>query len=111
MYSHLRLAINPHIPWIFIKETIDKQYCEGIQCQLLKYLSKSLNFTYEFIIESDGVGQELSNVLWKGFISRIFNDVRLTFIESELKVSKILINICTYILIGSGHNFWAIRYI
>jgi hypothetical protein len=81
MYSHLRLVIDPHNPWIVINETIDKQYCEGIQCQLLKYVSKSLNFTYEFIRESDGIGHELSNNSWKGFIDRIFNNVRLTFNE------------------------------
>jgi hypothetical protein len=51
MYSHLRLVIYPHNPWIVINETIDKQYCEGIQCDLLKYVSKSLNFSYEFIID------------------------------------------------------------
>jgi hypothetical protein len=94
MHSHLRLAIDPHKPWILINETIDKQYCEGIQCDLLKYVSKSLNFTCEFVIESDGVGHELSNGSWKGYIARIVKDVRLTFNESELKVSKTLINIC-----------------
>ncbi len=94
MYSHLRLAINPHNPWIVINETIDKQYCKGIQCEILKYVSKSLNFTYEFIRESDGPGYELSNGSWKGHIGRIVKDVRFIFIESELKVSQILINIC-----------------
>jgi hypothetical protein len=66
MYSHLRLAIDPHIPWIVINETIDKQYCEGIQCDLLKYVSKSLNFTYEFILESDRIEHDLSNGSWNG---------------------------------------------
>jgi hypothetical protein len=85
MYSHLRLAINPHNPWIVINETIDNQYCEGIQCQLLKYVSKSLNFSYEFIIDRDGVGYELSDNSWKGFIGRIVNNVRLISIN---KISK-----------------------
>ncbi len=110
MYSHLRLAIDPHNPWIVINETIDKQYCEGIQCQLLKYVSKSLNFTYEFIIDRGENGYELSNGSWNGFIGRIFKNVRLDFNESELKVSKILINICAYILIGSGYDFQSIWY-
>jgi hypothetical protein len=89
MYSHLRLAINPLNPWIVINETIDKQYCEGIQCQLLKYVSKSLNFTYEFIIDRDGVGYELSNNSWKGFIGRIFNNVRLISINKLSKSVKL----------------------
>jgi hypothetical protein len=55
MYSYLRLTTDPHNPWILVNETIDKQYCEGIQCDVLKYISKSFNFTYEFIRERDRV--------------------------------------------------------
>jgi hypothetical protein len=38
MSSHLRLDIYRHNPWIVINETIDKQYCKGIQCELIKYV-------------------------------------------------------------------------
>jgi hypothetical protein len=53
MSSHLRLDIYPHNPWIVTNETIDKQYCKWIQCELIKYVSKSLNFSYQFIIEGN----------------------------------------------------------
>jgi hypothetical protein len=75
MYSHLRLVIDPHKPWILINETIDKQYCEGIQCQLLKYVSKSLNFTYEFITDEEGFGLQLSDKSWTGVVGRILKNV------------------------------------
>ncbi len=78
------------IPWIFITETIDKQYCTGILCGFIEYVSKSLNFSYEFVKELDGIGQELSNGSWIGFMGRILKDVRMTFktqssVEFELK--------------------------
>ncbi len=76
MNSHLRLDIYPHNPWIVINETIDKQYCKGIQCKLLKYVSKSLNFSYEFIIEVNETRSESSNELWTGAFGRIFRNVR-----------------------------------
>jgi hypothetical protein len=78
MYAHLRLDVNPHNPWIVINETIDKQYCEGIQCQLLKYVSKSLNFSYEFITDGNRTGHKSSNNSGTGAIGRIFRNVRLT---------------------------------
>ncbi len=77
MYSHLRLAINPHNPWIVINETIDKQYCEGIQCDLLKYVSKSLNFSYEFIIDDIEIENKSSDRLWTSDITLIHENVRL----------------------------------
>jgi len=88
MYSHLRLAINPHNPWIVINETIDKQYCEGIQCQLLKYVSKSLNFSYEFITDGNRTRQKSSNESWTGPIGRIFNNVRLISMNESSKSVK-----------------------
>jgi len=75
MYSHLRLVINSHNPWIIVNQTIDKQYCEGIQCELLKYVSKSLNFTYEFICDKMGMGYQLENKTWNGFFGRIDRNV------------------------------------
>jgi hypothetical protein len=91
MYPHLRLVVDPTcIPWIFITETIDEQYCTGILCGFIEYVSKSLNFSYEFVKELDGIGQELSNGSWIGFMGRILKDVRMTFktqssVEFELK--------------------------
>jgi hypothetical protein len=54
MNSHLRLDVYPVNPWIVINETIDKEYCKGIQCELLKYVSKSLNLSYQFITGGKG---------------------------------------------------------
>jgi hypothetical protein len=76
MDSHLRLDIYPHNPWIVINETIDKQYFKGIQCELLKYVSKSLNFSYQFIIDGNEKRSESNNELWTGNIGRIFRNVR-----------------------------------
>jgi hypothetical protein len=77
MYSHLRLVIEPHNPWIVINETIDKQYCEGIQCDLLKYVSKSLNFSYEFITDEIEIENKSSGKLWGPAIALIHENVRL----------------------------------
>jgi hypothetical protein len=76
MNSHLRLDIYPHNPWIVINETIDKQYCEGIQCELLKYVSKSLNFSYQFIIDGNEARSESSSEPWTRVVGRIFRSVR-----------------------------------
>ena len=77
MNSHLRLVIAPHNPWIIVNETIDRQYCEGIQCDLLKYISKSFNFSYEFIIEKYGLGIQLENKSWDGMIGKIHRNLCL----------------------------------
>ena len=62
----------PHNPWIVINQAIDKQYCEGIQCQLLKYVSKSLNFSYEFITDDVVIENK-----WAPAITLIHENVRL----------------------------------
>jgi len=76
MYSHLRLFIVPHNPWIVINKNIDKQYCEGIQCDLIKYVSKSLNFTYEFIIDDIQIENKSNDQLSKSPITLIHENVR-----------------------------------
>ena len=48
MTNHLRLTGVTFAPFIFLKDN-DKNYCDGINCNLIKYLSRSLNFTFEFI--------------------------------------------------------------
>ena len=75
MNTHLRLVIFPHKPWIIINKSIDRQYCEGIQCDLLKYVSKSMNFSYEFIIEKSVIGWKLQNNSWNGMIGKIDRNV------------------------------------
>jgi hypothetical protein len=106
MYPHLRLVVDPTvIPWVFITETIDKQYCTGILCGLLEYVSKSLNFSYEFVKELDGIGHELSNGSWVGFMGRILKDVN-HFQNS--KFSRILIKICL-LYIGGRRGFQSVR--
>jgi len=89
MYSHLRLVIDPHNPWIIVNQTIDKQYCEGIQCQFLKYVSKSLNFSYQFIVEKEGVGRQLQNKSWTGFFGAIHRNVRHVFNQYLIQLKSL----------------------
>ena len=75
MYSHLRIVLDPLPPWIYLNKSKGEQHCTGIQCQLLKYISKSLNFSYEFIIDKQGMGYELKNKSWNGFMGQIARNV------------------------------------
>ena len=88
MNPHLRLVLDPHKPWIIINKTIDRQYCEGIQCNLLKYISKSMNFSYEFLIDKQGMGYRLKNKTWNGFMGRIARNVCLINMLRNLNISK-----------------------
>ena len=85
MNSHLRLVSSTFAPWITFKNGLDKG-CEGIQCDLIKYLSKSFNFTYEFIKQKIGTGLRLANGSWTGTIGRIHQGVRLLFLRLLLKI-------------------------
>ncbi len=62
IYSHLKIVIEPFIdPWITVNEISDKPNCNGIQCQLLNYVSKSMNFSFEFVYEAYETGHKLDN--------------------------------------------------
>ena len=43
---HLRVIIYNNIPWI---NKVSDDECDQILCEVFKYISKSLNFTYNFI--------------------------------------------------------------
>ena len=47
----------------------------GINIDILKYLSRSLNFTYEIIRERNGPGYQSENKSWTGMIGRIYDQV------------------------------------
>ncbi len=51
MVTQLRVLVFPHQPW-FIFSSNNNQLCDGILCELIKYLSKSLNFTYSFYVDN-----------------------------------------------------------
>ena len=70
--NHLRILGTEFDPWISIKSIND---CEGIQCDLIKYLSRSLNFTFEFVKQEIGTGNRLPNGSWTGCIGRIDRNV------------------------------------
>ena len=70
--NHLRILGTVFKPWLTIKSNND---CEGIQCDLIKYLSRSMNFTFEFIGQVIGTGHQLPNGSWTGCIGRIDRDV------------------------------------
>ena len=46
MVKHLNLLITPHEPWLY---NISGTNCHGVLCNLLTYLTMSLNFTYDFV--------------------------------------------------------------
>ena len=73
MATHLRLASNMLAPWVSI-HTNDTKDCYGIQCNLIKYLARSLNFTFE-LIEEQGHGHRMRNGTWRGMVARFFKNV------------------------------------
>ena len=71
--NHLRLLVHLQPPWM---HTINGTDCKGIHCNLLTYLSLSLNFTYNFIVESEGLGIVSANGSWTGALGILQRDVR-----------------------------------
>ena len=72
MYKHLRLIVNPHNPWFYFTTGTD---CDGIHCHLLKYLKKSLNLTYDYLIVPDGLGIGSINGTWTGWVGHLQRNV------------------------------------
>jgi len=73
MNKIIKLILNPNEPWIY---DINGQNCKGIQCQLLLYVSKSMNFSYQFIID-DFQSTPFPNGTWTGFMGRMQQNVHL----------------------------------
>jgi len=60
MPDHLTLTAIPHKPWFYYINN-DYDNCLGIQCDIIKYLSRSLNFTFKVLLESlPGIGETQS---------------------------------------------------
>ena len=73
MVKHLRIAGDLAAPWLKLENGL--KICSGIQCNLIKYLARSLNFSYEIIGVKDGPGYQLPNGSWNGMIGRIHRNV------------------------------------
>ena len=76
IYNHLRLIVNPIHPWIYDIKGTD---CKGVHCHLLRYVSTSLNFTYNFIEDPIGVGLVLKNGSCTGWLGILQRNVRSYF--------------------------------
>ena len=68
MQAHLKLVGEFLEPWISRESTNIR--CYGIQCNMVKYLTKSMNFTYELIDDRTGNGFQLKNGIWTGVLGR-----------------------------------------
>ena len=74
MTLHVRLVALLISPWLEVHQ--NNKY-SGIQVNLMNYIARSLNFTYEISIIYDGAGLKLDNGTWTGMIGRIQNNVIL----------------------------------
>ena len=72
MPIHLNLFINAFMPWMSVRADND---CEGILCHLLKYVSKSMNFSYTLFGQNESLGTKLANGSWTGGISHLQTNV------------------------------------
>ena len=78
MNKHVGLVAEMVRPWIYkINNNHNNSTCGGIQCHLLVYLARSLNFTYDIKTNKDGSGYQLENGSWTGMIGIIERNVRL----------------------------------
>ena len=72
----LKLAASSYEPWMLL--FMDNKYdCQGIACHLVKYISRSMNFTFEFVFQKEiGSGYQLPDGNWTGAIGLIQRGVR-----------------------------------
>ena len=101
MHNHLRLVADLLEPWIRIKNQNFRD-CEGIQCDMVKYFAKSLNFSFEIINENQGPGYQLENGTWTGVCARFAKEVRHPVNKLE--------NCFNNLHLGSGYDILSIRY-
>ena len=73
MTGHLRICVNFQEVWIY--GSTQSTECHGILCDLLKYLNKSLGFSYNFIAEKQENVVENQNNEWSGVIGQLQRDV------------------------------------
>ena len=93
MGLRLKLSADPRNPWNYFEP--NNNTCIGIQCNLIQYLSKSLNFTYDLVYEPRGVGHAFPNRSWDGMIGRIIRNVCLILLfDFNLMLIIPIIEIC-----------------
>lgn len=75
MDKNLKIIVNQYPPWMILSKT-DPNHCEGVSCEIIKYLSRSINFTYQFVHQNGiDTGQQLENGTWTGSIGLIQSGV------------------------------------
>ena len=72
MIDHIRLVASKISP--FFEVNHNNTY-SGITLNLVNYIARSLNFTYEILINYDGSEYKLDNGTWTGMIGKIKNNV------------------------------------
>src|SRR4051812_24486158 len=77
MSKHFRLTAITFPPFIFIN--FEKNSCKGITCDLMKYVSTSLNFTYQYVPYDSPVSFPLENGSWTGLVGLIQRGVCFSF--------------------------------
>ena len=83
MYDHLRLTATPLMPYMDLIDHDHKLGCKGITCHVIKYLSRSLNFTYDLVTFKGPVIEVLKNGSWGGTFGYIERGVSLNAIIYE----------------------------
>ena len=82
MAFELRVCvISDAEPWFYDMQGIQ---CRGILCNLVAYLSKSMNFSYSFTDSPDSLGVEGTGQQWNGIIGYFQRNV-INFILFNLK--------------------------
>ena len=76
MYEHLRLTATHFMPFMDLSDN-DIYNCKGITCNLIKYLSRSLNFTFDLVINNVREYKQLENGSWTSVIGLIQSGVSL----------------------------------
>ena len=89
MTPHVRLIAQSINPWFKAQR---KNTYSGIQVNMMSYIARSLNFTYEILINNGGSGNKLDNGTWTGFIGKIMNNVNLFIYHGYFSNIDIYIN-------------------
>ena len=74
MSKYITILSSGLKPWFYYLDQA-KSDCSGIQCDIINYLARSLNFTYNVIINTNGIGSKLPNNSWSGAIRLLLDNV------------------------------------
>ena len=73
--KNLKIAASEYEPYMILNRN-DKEECEGIACHLIKYIARSMNFTFDLIIQEEiETGDQLPDGNWTGAIGLIQSGV------------------------------------